>query len=971
MSKLQIDTEYNAGSVKVKVQEANKEAFDTNRADPNWLCGFLVQKKIAKASQQPDDVVIEYEFGGQYPPVCQIIHGDGTKWIDKSVFLIRHSCMEERHSYSVKLPKLLIELLDTLGMKSNSEVLLSPQGKDGTKGWVAFLGITGDRYLIIYVTGNCTGMTLDAFKDALTFSANCEHTAKILRGLPDYGDYRVLGETPSEINHNTSTTMTDIIACLKSSNFVAIDIETTGLDPLVCQLTGINITTIKPNDDRTGATLETFYVPCMCDYPGVICATREELEQLFEAFKETRNIFHNASFDVTVLKHIFGEYLPIFADTMVYAQKIFCGQWKTFGLKELYNRIVIAKDGFPALSYRDVFTEDTRVYTSFEPRMVARYSGYDTYMTSKLFLKLLQWVNPRGKEYQRIVADNPYWSEVIRCLLTVEMPLLPHVIETCDIGLPIDRAQLEKLCAEYEEKKDEAYAHLQEEYRSNKRIQQWIANHPDYKAPEEFNPRSNPTVKWLFQEVFGVIADSYGKNVIGDKRKIPVSAYEISKRILNYRRLALLHKTFLQNNLDIINQPHSDGALHCNLRQTGAETGRFTCSNPNLQNIPSREKIIRSQYSARPGNVFISIDFSAQEPRILANLTRDPKLVQNYLDNRDVYCTLASGLYGIPYEQCLEFKVEKLDDKGNPIFALDENGQRISNPEGAKRRKRNKIYLLALCYGKGAASLAEDLETAAYSDWEEECKVAVERGLPKPPKPKEVTTEDAEKLMTAFLDMIPTLSDFKRQAEAESLRTGYVQTQLGHQRALPDTQLPPHQHLFIDTRAKPRVTYRSWENPSLAHQWVTNGKEFAKRYKIISTDSLISACKRKIFNTMIQGTAAGQTKLAWLAIVQDPRFKELGGRVVMQIHDEILFECPEVNVNEVVKLCKHHMETSVFSWLPDFAVPVNSDVEVMRHWNNKLAGDNLDFSLSFDDEAEEQDDSAPVSDSLDVLADVS
>jgi len=964
MAKIQMNKEFNAGAVKVIVHELTKEQFTANRTDERWLFRFDVQKKIAKASEEPDNVMIEGEVkcprcpcpddcSMAVSPFIQIVREDGSKWFNKTITPLRKYVGNT--TFSVKFPKLLIELLNDVGMKAKAEVLVAFSGNNGCR---AFLGVDDKdpakaKYRLIDIQGDCSGMTLETFKDAITFAETVEKTAEIIRSLPDFGEYSVVHEAPSEVNNNTTTDVKMVVDAIRSARYVALDIETTGLDPLVCELTGMNITTINPAaSGETKANLTTYYVPCICSVAGVQCASRTEQEEIYAALRTSKNIFHNAPFDVTVLKHVFGgDYLPIFADTMIYSQKLFCGQWMTFGLKEMYNRIVIEDDGFPALSYKDVFTEDYRVYISFDPRFVARYSGYDSYMTARLFLRLLQWATPTGKEYKRIITDNPYWSEVIRGLITVEMPLLPHVIETCDIGLHIDRNQLEKLCGEYEEKKNIAYAAVQEEFNTNSRIQKWKEDNPDYKFPEELNPRSNPTVKWLFAEIFKVEAESYGKKVIGDKRKIPASAHEISKRILNYRKIALLHKTFLANNLEVIDQPHSDGALHPNLKQCGAATSRFTCSGPNLQNIPSREKIIRSQFSARPGNVFISIDFSAQEPRILANLTRDPKLIQNYLDDRDVYCTLASGLYNVPYEECLEFIVETMVD-GKPVFKLDENGQQIENAEGAKRRKRNKIYLLALCYGKGAASLAVDLEAAAYSDWEDECKKAESAGQPLPTKPKAVTTEDAEVLMAAFLKMIPTLDDFKKKSEARSLKVGYVQTLLGHQRYLPDTQLPPHHHIFIDTWAKPRVSYNSWECPSLNRQWQQNGKEFAKQYKIVSTNSLISACRRRVFNTQIQGTAAGQTKLAWLKIATDPEFKRLGGRVALQIHDELLFECPEAVVNEVAKICKYHMETSILDWIPDFAVPVKSDVAVMVHWDNAKM-DNLDFTLSFDDEVDE------------------
>lgn len=98
----------------------------------------------------------------------------------------------------------------------------------------------------------------------------------------------------------------------------------------------------------------------------------------------------------------------------------------------------------------------------------------------------------------------------------------------------------------------------------------------------------------------------------------------------------------------------------------------------NMQNIPSHAEDIRHMFRATPGYVMLSSDYSAQEPRITAYVSQDPKMIQSFIDGKDIYGSIASVAFNVPYEQCLEFHPETGEYQ----------------PEGKKRRSEAKTIVL-------------------------------------------------------------------------------------------------------------------------------------------------------------------------------------------------------------------------------------------------------------------------------------
>jgi len=170
-----------------------------------------------------------------------------------------------------------------------------------------------------------------------------------------------------------------------------------------------------------------------------------------------------------------------------------------------------------------------------------------------------------------------------------------------------------------------------------------------------------------------------------------------------------------------------NGRVHTNFKAHGAETGRFSSSDPNLQNIPSGGQygtLIRNLFVAPPGHKLIVADYSQIEPRIIAAFSKDPIMIKNYLDKEDIYTTIGKTM------------------------GVD--------------RKAGKVLVLSIAYGVGPDKIAESIG----------CTVA-----------------DAKSLLNRFTEKFHDISKYKariiRQALAKS-PVPYVPTVLGRRRYLPD-----------------------------------------------------------------------------------------------------------------------------------------------------------------------------------------
>ena len=383
--------------------------------------------------------------------------------------------------------------------------------------------------------------------------------------------------------------------------------------------------------------------------------------------------------------------------------------------------------------------------------------------------------------------------------------------------------------------------------------------------------------------------------------------HPIGNAILEYRKVDKLLSTYIEAIPAQVNR--GTGRLHCNFNPIGAKTGRFSSSDPNLQNIPSHNKDIRPMFTVEKDWVMIGSDFSQQEPRILAFMSGDDNMKQAYLDGLDLYANVASALYHVPYDQCLEF-----DKDGNP------------NPEGKKRRTACKSVLLGLMYGRGEASIAEQMG---------------------------VSTKEAKKVISNFFERFPKVADFVVSSQDGAWENGFVETIAGRKRRLPDMQLPEYDFKPVNGAKNENFDPLDFDNDEeidpnyvpqriidkytsqLERAWGKQKREIiskAKEEGYIITDNggKIADAERQCVNSRIQGSAADMTKVAMILVDNDPILKELDFHLLIPVHDELLGECPRHNADKAGKRLSQLMIEAGRSLVTD--IPQKCDVEITERW---------------------------------------
>jgi len=328
----------------------------------------------------------------------------------------------------------------------------------------------------------------------------------------------------------------------------------------------------------------------------------EVFQRVFQDEKIER-LGHNAKFDQIVLaRH--GASVGLFAfDTMVAAYLLAPGRagYPLMNLAE--ERLNVRPEADNALA-----PEERRAYEA------------------ALILAL------RAPLQERLAAEG--LSEVMN---RVEMPLIPVLAEMERVGVPVDRAWLERLAGEMGEKIEQVARRIYE------------------LAGEEFLINSTQQLQRILFEKLQLPTGKKiktGFSTRADLLESLASQYEICARILEYRELSKLKSTYADALPRLINP--ETGRIHTSLNQTVAATGRLSSSDPNLQNIPVRSEIgreIRKAFIAPPGQVLLSCDYSQIELRVFAHVTRDPELLRAFAADEDIHAATATRLFNVELAQ--------------------------------------------------------------------------------------------------------------------------------------------------------------------------------------------------------------------------------------------------------------------------------------------------------------------------------
>lgn len=447
----------------------------------------------------------------------------------------------------------------------------------------------------------------------------------------------------------------DYITQAIEKNIIAIDTETdNSLDPLTCKIMGGCI--YVPGQRNA-------YIPIN----HVDTDTRERLnwqlteDDLREEFQrlednKTRIIMHNAPFDYQVIKCTCNIALSTYWDTLIGARIL--NENEKAGLKGQY--IDKIDSSIEKYNIEDLF--EGMEYAIFDPDLFALYAATDAYMTYKLY------------EWQKARFELPENSGIYSVFMNIEMRLLPVASEMELTGVCIDKAYAARLSKKYHEEAEELDVEINRELATLKpQIDAWRLTPEANKKPlnkkgtgegkskaEQLDdPVSLSSPTQLAILIYDVLklpsVDKKTPRGTGEDalKKLADKGFTLGKAILRRRGAEKLLNTFIDKLPNSLSP--RDGRLHAHFNTCGTDTGRFSSSSPNLQNIPSHAKDVRMMFSAAPGCKFVGADFSQAEPRLLAWYSQDEKMINAYKNKRDLYATVAETVFNNNYEDNLEF----------------------------------------------------------------------------------------------------------------------------------------------------------------------------------------------------------------------------------------------------------------------------------------------------------------------------
>lgn len=665
------------------------------------------------------------------------------------------------------------------------------------------------------------------------------------------------------------------------NGIIAIDTEGTGLNPIRDQVVGVCLYTpgekgiYIPVSHRSHMTNEIR--DGQVD-PKVIIELLEKIQK-----SGVKQIYHNYKYDARMIKNTFGVWMTPYWDTFLCS--VILNENEVHSLKVLHGKYV-EKGGKDNLKYAELFDDFDFGLVPLD--MAYRYAAYDPIMTYELY------------KFQEDALERPQLAGLKNTFMNIEMKITPFVAEMEETGNCIDMAHADYLKEKYTKLMNERHENVMgeiEQFRSEINTFRKKYPHKAVKLEEPINLSSPIQLSILLYDILKVDVVDKKKPRGTGKDILKALDIPLTKALLEYREVETLVNTFITK-LPKCVEPKT-GKLHGNFNQAGTDTGRFSSSDPNLQNIPSQNKEIRKMFTAPDGYVMVGGDYSQQEPRCLAYLSQDEHLLNAYREGKDVYADMASKIYRVPYEECKEFRADG-----------------SVNPEGKKRRGNVKSIVLGLLYGRQAKSVAE------------------QTGM---------TQQEAEALIVDFFNAFEGVEKFIKESQEKCRKVGYVEMIWGRKRRIADMKLSPYEFTgrngeplppnVVNNYMKKLNNMRGKQKDKLINE--------ARQLGVYIKDNtwMIGNAERKVVNSIIQGSSAEITKKAMILIGQDKLLREKDFKMVLTIHDEIVGICPEENA----KICADRMAELMMKAPSDkIDIPMKVDTEVTRCWYGE--------ALEFDEE---------------------
>lgn len=303
--------------------------------------------------------------------------------------------------------------------------------------------------------------------------------------------------------------------------------------------------------------------------------------------------------------------------------------------------------------------------------------------------------------------------------------------------------------------------------------------------------------------------------------------HEIVRLILDWREKSKIKSTYLDT-LGPLRR--GDGRVHTTYNQTITATGRLSSSDPNLQNIPTRSELgrtVKTAFSAGEGSVFLAVDYSQIELRLLAHLSGDEHLVRAFNEGEDFHAETAARVFGVPVSEV--------------------------TPD---LRSRAKAVNFGIVYGQQAYGLSQSLH---------------------------ISMAEARDMIDRYYEAYPGVRTFLDNVVARAKQTGYAETMYGRRRHIPELKA---------------------KNPQL--------RGFGERTAM---------------NHPMQGTAADIIKIAMARVSRRLEEEGFAAHMILQVHDELDFECP---IDEVERLTA--MVQDVMEHVVDLRVPLIAEASTGITW---------------------------------------
>jgi DNA polymerase-1 len=588
------------------------------------------------------------------------------------------------------------------------------------------------------------------------------------------------------------------IAEARSQGYVAVDTETDCIDCIIAKLAGVSLAT-GPN--------KACYIPVGHVGGDLLSQTPDQLAlQLVLARLKplledpaVLKIGHNLKYDWVMFDKAGIEVAP-YDDTMLMSFDLDAG--RSFG----HNLTDLAKSQFDheCISFKSLCGTGAKQITfdKVPLKEATEYAGED----ADIALRLWHRFKPR------MTAEHAE-----RVYKRVDQPLIPVIGRMERRGVKVDRDYLARLSREFSE----------EIAKLEGRIYEAACGPFTIGSPQQLGD--------VLYGRLGLKGGRKGKSGhystdVNELERLATEGVECARLVLDWRQLTKLRSTYTDALQAVINP--ETGRVHTSFSLTGAQTGRLSSNDPNLQNIPIRTELgrkIRDAFVAEPGYVLMSADYSQIELRIAAHMADVPQLKDAFREGADIHNITAEELFG-----------------------------------SADRENRNKAKTVnfAILYGVSPWGLASRM------------------GVPK---------EEGQAIIARYFERFPGIRHYIDDTLQFARQHGYTKTLFGRKT-----------HFYPNIRSP---------NPSIR-----------------------GGAERAAINAPIQGTSADLIKRAMARM--DSALAEAGldgVRMLLQVHDELVFEVPDGREQEAAEVVRKVMATAAE---PSITLDVPLDVEVGwgEHW---------------------------------------